>query len=131
MKPLLAVSLLSCVFTLSACAHTASAEASPGHAAQPGQALSMQPGDERLLPDRSRLRFVAVSDDSRCKPGLQCIWAGEATVQFQWTGEDGQATALSFNLPAGPEQSAGDWAFELQALDFADPPRATVRFKAK
>lgn len=131
MKPLLAVSMLSCVFAVSACAHNASAGSSATQDAQPGQALSMQPGDEVTLPDRSRLRFVAVSADSRCKPGVQCIWAGDANLEFQWTGSDGKATALSFNTPAEPNKSAGEWAFELQALDFAEPPHATVQFKAK
>lgn len=136
MKPLFAASMLSCVFALAACAHAAPsdrADANPetGDGARPGQPLSMRPGDEVTLPDRSRLRFVAVTADSRCKPGLQCIWAGDATLEFQWTGSDGAQTAVSLNTPAEPRKSAGAWTFELQALDFAEPPQATVQFQAK
>lgn len=136
MKSALIASMLSCVFALTACAHAApsdptDAKPNGGDTVRPGQPLSMQPGDEVTLPDRSRLRFVAVTADSRCKPGLQCIWAGDATLEFQWTGSDGKKTSVSLNTPAEPSKSAGAWAFELQALDFAEPPHATVQFQAK
>jgi hypothetical protein len=126
MKSVFAASMLSCVFALTACAHAAPsdpADARPeaGDTARPGRPLSMQPGDEVTLPDRSRLRFVAVTADSRCKPGVQCIW----------TGSDGTQTTVSLNTPAEPRKSAGAWTFELQALDFAEPPHATVQFQAK
>ncbi|MEH6421871.1 hypothetical protein [Pseudomonas sp. CGJS7] len=140
MKPLPAVSMLSCILALTACAHAAPGEASPTPApaesndserVQAGGSVTLQPGGSVTLHDRSRLRFVGVTSDSRCKPNVQCIWAGEAALEFQWTRADGVQTAFSLTTPAEPLKSAGNWSFELQSLDFAEPVNAQVRISAK
>lgn len=134
MKPLLSASLLSCVFALAACAHagsstTAGSGAAPAVTAD--QSFALQPGASVTLPDRSTLRFVAVTADSRCKPGTQCIWAGDAALEFQWTDADGSARTLAFNSANDAVKSAGAWSLELQSLDFADPPNAQLKLSAK
>jgi hypothetical protein len=140
MKPLIVLSLLSCVLALTACAHAgpASSSAATGGSSgstpetvRAGQSVSLQPGHSAVLSDRSQLRFVAVTSDSRCKPNVQCIWAGEAVLEFQWTGADGQSSALSFSSANDSSKNAGAWTFELQSLDFADPPTAKVLVNAK
>ncbi|MGO4261763.1 hypothetical protein AB4Y92_14355 [Lysobacter sp. TAB13] len=140
MKLLIVLPLLSCVLALTACAHagpagsSAATGGSSGGASETvraGQSVSLQPGHSVVLSDRSQLRFVAVTSDSRCKPNVQCIWAGEAVLEFQWTGADGQSSALSFNSGNAPSKSAGAWTFELQSLDFADPPTAKLLVNAK
>ena len=119
---------LACALALSACAHAGDA----GRALAAGQSAQLRPGDSVALPDRSRLRFVEVVNDSRCRPGLQCIRAGEAVLAFELTGGDGAKTALSFDTSAPqPRQRAGAWTLELQSLDFAEPPQATVKLEAE
>ncbi|MGH8083452.1 MAG: hypothetical protein ACREP7_22940, partial [Lysobacter sp.] len=81
-----ATPLLSCLVALTACAHATDSAATGASQAtsetvQAGQSVSMQPGKSVALPDRSQLRFVAVASDSRCKPNVQCIWAGEAVLE--------------------------------------------------
>ncbi|MEI2428997.1 hypothetical protein RDV84_24160 [Lysobacter yananisis] len=120
---------LACALALSACAH---AGAGGDRALAAGEATQLRPGDSVALPDRSRLRFVEVTSDSRCRPGLQCIRAGEAVLAFELSGGDGAKTALSFDTSAPqPRQRAGAWTFELQSLDFAEPPQATVKLEAE
>lgn len=36
----------------------------------------------RIPSDTTTVRFAAVTSDSRCPSGAQCVWAGEATVVF-------------------------------------------------
>jgi hypothetical protein len=43
---------------------------------------------------------VRVTNDSRCQPGRQCVWAGDAEVVFEWT-TDAAATPESFSLHTG------------------------------
>ncbi|SDY46288.1 hypothetical protein SAMN04487939_102254 [Lysobacter sp. yr284] len=120
---------LACALALSACAH---AGAGGERTLAAGEAAPLRPGDSVALPDRSRLRFVEVTSDSRCRPGLQCIRAGEAVLAFELTGGDGAKTALSFDTSAPqPRQRAGAWTLELQSLDFAEPPQATVKLEAE
>jgi len=119
---------LACALALSACAHAGGA----GRALAAGQSAQLRPGDSVSLPDRSRLRFVEVVNDSRCRPGLQCIRAGEAVLAFELSGGDGSKTALSFDTSAPePRQRAGAWTVELQSLDFAEPPQATIKLEAE
>lgn len=132
MKPLLPASLLSCVFALAACAHAGpSAGSGAATTVTADQSFALQPGASATLPDRSTLRFVAVASDSRCKPGTQCIWAGEAVLEFQWTGADGNTSALTFNSANDAVKHAGTWSLELQSLDFADPPNAQLKLSVK
>lgn len=133
MKPLLAASMLSCVIALTACAHAGATDASASKSptAKAGETIALQPGGSVALTDGSQLRFVAVTSDSRCKPNVQCIWAGEAVLDFQWIAADGAKTALTFNSSNDQGKSASAWSFELQSLDFADPPKATLRIGAK
>jgi hypothetical protein len=46
------------------------------------------------------LRYVRVTNDSRCRPGHQCVWAGDAEVVFEWA-TSAAATPESFSLHTG------------------------------
>lgn len=123
---------LNCTLALSACAHAG--DEGGGGAAQiaVGESAQLRPGDSVALPDRSRLRFVEVVSDSRCPPNVQCIRAGEAVLAFEFSGADGARSTLSFDTSAAePRQRAGAWTVELQSLDFASPPQATVKLAAR
>lgn len=127
MKAIPFAAALTCAIALSACAHAGG----EGRRIAAGQSVQLRPGESVALPDQSRLRFVEVSSDSRCRPGLQCIRAGEALLAFELTGADGAKSALSFDTSREPRQRAGAWTVELQSLDFAEPPQATVKVEAE
>ncbi len=125
---------LSCVLMLAACAHAGGGGGGGGGAereATPGQPFGLQPGQSARLPDRARLRFVEVSNDSRCRPGQQCIRAGEAVLAFELEQADGGRTALSLDTAQANRGEAGAWTVELQSLDFAEPPTATLRIASR
>jgi hypothetical protein len=51
--------------------------------AELGKDFTLRPGESvRLAGSRSTLTFVAVPEDSRCPPAVQCIWAGNAKLSF-------------------------------------------------
>lgn len=93
-----------------------------------GQPIVMQVGDRVVLQDRSTLRYIGVTSDSRCPPGAQCIRAGDAEVAFEHSPEGGAATALTLNQPEAPATTVGGWQLRLLLLEFGDRPAATVQF---
>lgn len=114
--------------TLGACASTGSAPA-----AALGQALVMTPGQTVALPAGARLRYVEVTNDSRCRPDVQCIRAGDANVVYEFTPASAAMQRIVLNttesLPAST--TIGDWQLQLTALSFDAAPKATVRIDAR
>lgn len=125
-----AAALLTGILGMTACAHAGQDPAAP-KTVTPGQSFALARGESASLPDRSQLRFVAISADSRCPPKVQCVWAGDAVLEFEWTGADGAKSALSFNTVSDARKSAGGWRIEVQGLDFAAPPNATLKVDAE
>lgn len=97
----------------------------PGdHALRAGQSLS--------LPDDSTLTYVRLVADSRCRPDVQCIRAGDADIELRWNPASGSAVNATLNSDPGNQQQApnqanfGGWQVALKSLDWKQPPTATV-----
>ncbi len=70
----------------------------------------------RVPSDTTTVRFTAVTSDSRCPSGAQCVWAGEATVVFTVGG----AREVTLGLRPGSTSSTaivGMYQITLVALD--------------
>lgn len=114
------------IATLGGCASTGAAPA-----VALGQPMIMTPGERVALPAGASLRYVEVTDDSRCRPDVQCIRAGDANVVFEFTQASASAQRITLNTAAQPATAAiGDWQLKLIALSFDAAPRATVRVDA-
>jgi hypothetical protein len=50
--------------------------------------------------------FTAVSDDSRCPDGANCIWAGDATVTFRVQPAKGEAQVVALRFRGQDARSA-------------------------
>lgn len=61
-------------------------------------AITLAPGESRQLPSGATLRFDEV-EDSRCPPGVRCVWAGKLSCRFS-LAQDGAAPE-SFTLSPG------------------------------
>ena len=123
-KPLL---LSTMVAILGACAVGSAHDDARVDAVDAG-AFTMQPGQEVRLTDHGRLRYLRVLADSRCQPDVQCIWAGDAEVAFQWTPAGG--TARPFSLHTGKEprqQDVGGRRLSLVSLGRGAAPQAQLR----
>lgn len=113
---------------------------SPGGAGgTPGSPGAGVPGDHSLrigqsltLPDRSTLTYVRVVADSRCRPDVQCIRAGDADIEFRWSPATGSSQSTVLNSDPRNQQQApnsarlGPWQVALKGLDWQQPPQATV-----
>jgi hypothetical protein len=89
--------LLSCVLCtmLAACATAPPPPATGTFTLEPGQNMGLAPG---LV-----VQFDGV-DDSRCPPGVLCIWAG--TLRYRFSIRQARAVPATFELsPAEPSAS--------------------------
>ncbi len=75
------------------------------------------------LPGGRELAFVDVSSDSRCPADVQCVWAGEAALLFEWTSP-GRVTRVP--LVAQPARGASTipGGFTLRLIELRPTPRA-------
>ena len=70
------------------------------------------------------LRYVRLVGDSRCPPDVQCVWAGDASIELEWRPGTGASRTLTLHLnpQAGPDRAALDGrsvAFTALARDTA------------
>jgi hypothetical protein len=102
-------------------------EPAPSTMVVPGTTFTLAPGGIAALPGGDRLRYAAVTADSRCPPDVQCVWAGEATVAFDVLPAGGMPQRISLVLPREPVAVAGAWRIHLLELARGEAPAATVR----
>ncbi len=92
--------------------------------------FTMHPGETTQLADNGSLRYLRMVNDSRCKPGVQCIWAGNAELSFQWNKPGGGQDTFSLNTNArggATEHSLGSQRLTLVSLARGPAPEARLR----
>lgn len=134
-RPLAAAFMLSALLPLSlaACASGTAGDGTGGGSDDAGaqiadgRSFTMQPGQSVTLADDSRLRYVRLVNDSRCPPDVQCVWAGDAIVAFEWSPAGG--APQSFELHTGKEprsHAIGSRKLVLKSLERGPAPAATL-----
>ncbi|MGN6112591.1 MAG: hypothetical protein ACTHOC_06235 [Luteimonas sp.] len=118
------------LIALAACATvTGSQGGRPGPS--DGDTFTMVPGDTVSLPGEGALRYARVANDSRCLPDVQCIWAGDAEVAFEWRPDGGAMDAFSLHTGQGDKSHRiGRHLLTLVALARGDAPEAQLRLDA-
>lgn len=113
---------------LAGCASAAPADA--GQRVGDGDSFRMTPGREVALPDDSRLRYLRLVTDSRCPPDVNCVWAGDAIVEFAWTPAGGAAQSFELHTGLEPRSHAvGNRRLVLVSLERGPEPAATLRLE--
>lgn len=123
-RPLAALASLALSALLAACAYPYNV----GIQAADGATVALMPGESASLPD-GMLRYVRLANDSRCKPGVQCVWAGDAVIELQWMPAAGAARNLSLHL--NPQAGANTAKLDARQVTFThlaqDQPQASLR----
>jgi len=99
-----------------------------GVKATDGTTVALMPGQSASLAD-GLLRYVRLANDSRCKPDVQCVWAGDAVIELHWVPVTGAPRGLSLHLnpQAGPSTARLDTR-EVTFTHLARPqPQASLR----
>lgn len=96
-----------------------------------GEAFTMAAGERVAIADRGALRYVRVANDSRCAPGHQCVWAGDAEVVFEWTAADGQPESFGLHTGRGDRsRDLGGRRLTLVSLERGADPEARLKLEA-
>lgn len=123
-RPFAAFATLAMAASLAACAYPYNV----GVKVADGATVSLMPGQSATLPD-GQLRYLRLANDSRCKPGVQCVWAGDAVIDLQWTPTAGASRTLSLHL--NPQAGANTAELEARQVTFThlaqDQPQASLR----
>lgn len=110
-----------------------SSVAGPGHGVVLGQSFDLLPGQDVQVADAGSLRYDALVNDSRCRPDVQCIWAGDATIAFTWTPRNGAGERFTLRTqpaPAARQALGGNLSLQLLSLGQGGAPAATLRVEA-
>lgn len=123
-RPLAAFASLALAASLAACAYPYNV----GVKVADGATVALMPGESAALPD-GQLRYLRLANDSRCKPGVQCVWAGDAVIELQWSPTTGAARNLSLHLnpQAGPTTARLDTRQVTFTHLASDQPQASLR----
>ena len=107
-----------------------SSVAAPGRGVPVGQTFELNPGQQVDVAGAGTLRYNRLVNDSRCRPDVQCIWAGDATLAFAWTPTSGARE--DFTLRTQPADAArhplgAGRTLHLVSLAQGGAPAATLR----
>lgn len=128
------LALSAFALALAACTTAPATPAADTPRVADGTSVVLAPGQSALLADDSRIDYVKLDGDSRCRPDVQCVWAGDATIAMRWTPTAAAMVAQDFALHTtlDPKSfSTGSRTVTLQALERGDAPKATLQVDAK
>lgn len=125
--------LSALALALAACTTAPAAPAADVPRVADGASITLAPGQSATLADDSRLDYIKLDNDSRCRPDVQCVWAGDAVIVMRWTPAAGAMVAQDFVLHTtlDPKSfTAGNRTITLTALERDDAPKATLQVEA-
>ena len=95
------------------------------------ETLTLKQGQKKSVPNGEfSIKFISVTEDSRCPVDANCVWAGNAKVNIKITDKNGVSKTMVMNTTMGPkgDQYRG-WAIYLTELTPA--PKSSVAIKQK
>jgi hypothetical protein len=104
----------------------------PSTVSAPGGAdVTLRLGQEVAVQGKDlTVRYTRVVADSRCRPGMTCVWQGEATLAFLLK-EPGRGESTTAELHSGPRTGAQATTFAASRVELVsvseDAGEATVR----
>ncbi|WP_410643197.1 hypothetical protein [Amycolatopsis sp. lyj-346] len=96
-----------------------------------GHDVTLRLGQEAAVQGKDlTVRYLRVVADSRCRPGMQCFWQGEATLAFLLK-EPGRGESTTAELHSGPRTGPQATSFAASRVELVsvseDGGAATVR----
>jgi hypothetical protein len=73
--------------------------------AQLGREFTFKVGEQAVIKEAGlKISFSAVTEDSRCPKGVDCIWAGNGKLILKVSAGGGKATPIELNTNVEPKQ---------------------------
>jgi hypothetical protein len=120
------MSLRAALLMFVALAGCGAARTQEGTRVEPGAEITLAPGATASVAGaQMSVRFVAVTEDSRCPLDVTCVWAGEVKVQLAIRVS---GTATQATVPEGDSTVAGE--HRVTVLRVEPRPTSTARIAA-
>jgi hypothetical protein len=96
-----------------------------------GHDVTLRLGQEAAVAGKDlTVRYTRLVEDSRCRPGMTCVWQGEATLAFLLK-EPGRGESTTAELHSGPRTGPQATSFAASRIELVsvgeDGGEATVR----
>ena len=103
--------------------------------AQSKETFTLNVGKQKTAKkSRLKIKFLGVTEDSRCPVGVNCIWAGNAKVKVRIVGAR-STKVFEFNTNSGPKGDIFEgWSIVVDSLTpepHANKPINPKSYKAK
>lgn len=133
LKTLLVASAVAVTLTMTGCAHDNKQAGRKDRVVKLGKITVLGWTQAARLPDGSRLQYINVTNDSRCKPNVQCVWAGQADANFRYMPVNGAPYNFTMKIPQELTKRVGNYYMTIDSLEQIGPnastPPAIVRFR--
>lgn len=125
------LALATLAIALAACTTAPASPAADAPRVADGASIELAPGDSAQLADASRIQYLRLVNDSRCRPDVQCVWAGDAVIALRWMPASGATQDFELHTTLKPKSfAAGERTITLQTLERDEAPRATLQVDA-
>lgn len=104
MRTILALSMLLVAFSLTACAPAAPTTPTP--TARFGEQVTLVIGQTAAYDSELSVKFLDVTEDSRCPTGVTCIWAGQVSCSLEVT-TPGKTEGVTLTQPGLTDAADG------------------------
>jgi hypothetical protein len=86
-----------------------------------GEQFTFAPGQSVTVGGEVKVKFVNVTEDSRCPKGVQCIWAGQVVCLLELTAGGKTSQVSVIESGGGPaEQTASDYQFKFEVAPYPE-----------
>jgi hypothetical protein len=94
--------------------------------AQAQSQMQLRVGQQKSISNgKVRVKFISVTEDSRCPADVDCVWAGNAKVKIQVWVRGGETKIFELNTNGGEKAGTAD-AYRVQ-LESLTPARHSKR----
>jgi hypothetical protein len=96
------------------------------------ETVTVKNGQNKSVPSGEfSIKFISVTEDSRCPVDVNCVWAGNAIVHVKITDRRGGSKTMVMNTTMGPKgDQYNGWAINLTELTPAPKSNVTIKQKA-
>ena len=111
------LAMVMLITLLSGCSSSSKASLNSQFTLAPGQSA-------RIDSETMEIRFIGVTEDSRCAAGVECIWAGQLSCALEIT-RNGVKNSVTLTDSAGSGSSTGT-DFQNELITFSVSPYPTA-----
>ena len=99
--------------------------------AQGQDQVTLRAGQQKWAANgRLKIKFISVTEDSRCPVNVECVWAGNAKVKIQLVVPGGDSGIFEFNTNTGTKANQAD-AYRVELVSLTPGRRSNKKIRQR